>query len=308
MSVTTLITTYNHAEFIAAAIDSALMQRTTFEHRILISEDCSTDGTRDIVQEYAARFPDTIKLLLSAENLRSNEVVARGIRAAESDFIALLDGDDYWTAPDKLERQVAFLHANPACSMCFHNARVDTGNPADARNWTPDSQPEITTLADILCGNYIATCSTMFRRDLVDVPDWYASFFPITDWPLHVLHAERGSIGYINAVMGAYRHHPGGLVSPNDDDKKHRDIAAFYLRLNECLERRLEPMLLAGMFRYFIEWAEEYQHRGDYERAKWCVEQAALGQPFTRWKDLCRHVRNRLRLCFAGRTTSRATA
>ncbi|UXN72363.1 glycosyltransferase [Devosia sp. A8/3-2] len=80
--VTALIVTYNHAGFIAAAIDSALAQQTNFDVEIIISEDASTDGTRAIVEDYAARFPGRIRLLLSETNLRSNETVARGLRAA----------------------------------------------------------------------------------------------------------------------------------------------------------------------------------------------------------------------------------
>ena len=80
MRATALIVTYNHRKFIAAAIDSALAQQTRFEYEILVSEDCSTDGTREIVLDYARRHPDRIRLILSDRNIRSNAVVARGIR------------------------------------------------------------------------------------------------------------------------------------------------------------------------------------------------------------------------------------
>jgi len=307
MSVTSLIVTYNHAAYIETAIESALAQQTECRHEILISEDCSTDGTREIVRTYAERHPERIRLLLSDTNLHSNEVVARGFRAATGDFVALLDGDDYWLGQDKLQRQVDFLTAHPACALCFHNARTETGDPEKTWNWTDDRQPEITTLEDILRGNYIATCSAMFRRGLVTIPAWYADFFPITDWPLYILHAEKGDIGYIDEVMGVYRLHPEGLFSPASQDEKHAAIHRFYLKMNDCLERRLEPQLHAGMFRYFIEWAEAYRARGDVVRASRCLSQARDARPWARPRDAVRFAANRLHLLGKTKTDARAS-
>ena len=97
IKVTVLVMTYNHAKFISKAIDSVLMQKTSFNYEIIVSEDCSTDGTKEIVLEYQQRFPHQIRLLLSEQNIHSNAVVTRGIYAAKGEYIALLDGDDYWT-------------------------------------------------------------------------------------------------------------------------------------------------------------------------------------------------------------------
>jgi glycosyltransferase involved in cell wall biosynthesis len=174
MKVSVLVMTYNHAGFIAQALESALMQQVNFAYEVLISEDCSTDGTREIVLDFQKRHPDKIRLLLSKQNLHSNEIVVRGIEAAQGPYIALLDGDDYWTSPHKLQKQADFLDAYPECAFCFHNATViheDGSKPP--RNWTPANQKEFSTLEDIWLGNFIATCSTMFRRGLFGIPDWY---------------------------------------------------------------------------------------------------------------------------------------
>jgi len=180
IKVSVLVMTYNHANFIRQSLDSVLMQEVTFTYEILISEDCSTDGTREIVEEYYQQFPQKIHLLLSGQNIHSNAVVARGIKAAKGEYIALLDGDDYWTSPHKLQKQADFLENHPECSMCFHNARVfyeDSSKPH--WNWTPAHQKEFSTLEEIWMGNFIATCSTMFRNGLFgDVPDWYEALFP----------------------------------------------------------------------------------------------------------------------------------
>ena len=172
MRVTALVVTYNHGPFIAGALESALRQETSFDYEILVSEDRSTDGTREIVLDYQRRHPDRIRLILSERNLRSNAVVARGIRAARGEFIALLDGDDLWTSPHKLQKQVDFLDGHPDCALCFHNAQVvheDGSRPPWL--WTPQGQKAISTLTDLWRGNFIATASAMLRRARIgDIP------------------------------------------------------------------------------------------------------------------------------------------
>src|SRR5512133_2186068 len=109
IKVSVLVMTYNHEKFIQQALDSVAMQETNFEYEILISEDCSTDRTRQVVLEFQGEHPDKVRLLLSEKNIHSNEVVVRGICAACGEYIAMLDGDDYWTSPNKLQKQADFL-------------------------------------------------------------------------------------------------------------------------------------------------------------------------------------------------------
>ncbi len=280
-TVSVLVMTYNHEHLIAPALDSVLMQETAFPCEILISEDCSTDGTREIVLGYRERHPDMIRLLLSERNLHSNEIVARGLRAARGRYVALLDGDDYWTSPQKLQRQVDFLDAHPECALCFHNALVvDEAHGRPPRRWTPDHQKEISTLDELWYGNFIATCSTMYRNGLVgELPQWYAALFPITDWPLHILHAEHGAIGYVDEVMAVYRCHSGGLYSPLAESRKLDATAAFYEVMTENLGGRYESVITRARFRYFYDWAKEYTRRGDLDAAARCVRRCLTRRP-----------------------------
>ena len=98
-----IIPTYNHERFIAQALESVIAQRTDFDFEIIVSEDCSTDSTRQIILDWKARYPDRIRLILSDRNVHSNEVVARAFRAARGTYVALLDGDDFWTYSKKLQ-------------------------------------------------------------------------------------------------------------------------------------------------------------------------------------------------------------
>jgi glycosyltransferase involved in cell wall biosynthesis len=153
MKVSVLIMTYNHAPFIAQALDSALMQATNFPYEIIVSEDCSTDGTREIVQTYHNRFPEKIRLMLSERNIATNAIVVRGIEAARGQYVALLDGDDYWISAEKLQKQADFLDSHSHCAMCFHNATViHEDSSEEARLWTPEHQPELTSLEAMIYG------------------------------------------------------------------------------------------------------------------------------------------------------------
>jgi glycosyltransferase involved in cell wall biosynthesis len=279
-TVTVLVMTYNHERLIAQALDSALMQEAAFPYEILISEDLSTDGTRDIVVGYQRRHPDRIRLLLSERNLHSNEVVRRGLRAARGKYVALLDGDDYWTSPLKLQRQVDFLAAHPQCTVCFHNVLLLDESGAPPRPYTRARQSEISTLEDLWKGNFIATCSTMYRNGVIgDVPEWYVPMFPITDWPLHILHAEHGTVGYIDEVMGVYRYHSGGLYSVLSERRKLETTAAFYETMDANLDGRHTAAITRGMFQYFSEWAEEYVRRGDVDGARTCLRRCFARRP-----------------------------
>lgn len=272
VELSVLVMTYNHIRFIDQALDSALAQRTDFPYEILVSEDCSTDGTREAVMARAARQPDKMRLLLSAANLRSNAVVTRGIAAARGTYVAFLDGDDYWTDARKLQKQVDFLRAHPECPMCFHNARVEY---EDGRRpphlWTPENQPRFSSFEDIWMGNFVPMCSTVFRRAAIaDMPEWYESLFPITDWPLHILAARQGPLGYLAEAMGVYRQHAGGLYSGHSEEEKQRKTLEFYRAMNANLGYRHDRLVRAAMSRYFLEWAVEYERRGDIAAGRRC--------------------------------------
>ena len=216
---------YNVAPFIRAAIDSALMQRVDFDFEVVIGEDCSTDGTREIVREYATEHPHRVRALLNERNLGMNRNFVATLQQARGEFVALLDGDDYWTTVDKLQRQVDFLRSHPQCSICFHNVSVvyEHGDrephPFHLRN--PDRPithhvpKPVSTIADLAGGNFLQTCSVMFRAGLYgELPSWFLEM-PTFDWPLHLLNASHGQIGYIDEIMGAYRVHAAGFWSMN---------------------------------------------------------------------------------------------
>jgi glycosyltransferase involved in cell wall biosynthesis len=270
--VTVLIVTYNHADYIAAAIESALCQKTSFAVEIIVSEDASTDGTGEIVRKLAKNRAGRMQLMLSERNLHSNEVVARGLRCAKGEYIALLDGDDYWTSPDKIQRQADFLDAHSECAAVFFNAKVAKGDELTSQSWTPHAQTQFADIGEIWLGNPYATCTSMMRANLIrGVPDWYAGFFPITDWPLYILCAEGGKLAFIDEDAAVYRLHAGGQFSPLPQWKKLESMAIFYRQMNAALDFRHDRLAREGAAKYFADWALEYARRGERALAASCL-------------------------------------
>jgi glycosyltransferase involved in cell wall biosynthesis len=301
--VSVLVMTYNHERYISQALDSVLMQHTSFDWEVLVSEDCSTDRTRQIVKEYAARHPGLIRLILSEENLHSNEVVARGIRAAKGQYLALLDGDDYWLTCEKLQTQVDFMDRHPESTVCFHQALVhDESAQWPDSYWTPPNQKAISTLQDICMDNFIATSSTMFRRRAIEgPPEWYLAFFPITDWPLHILCAEQGAIAYLPKAMSVYRYHEAGAYSGWSQSRKEDEAYLLYQRLDEVFGHRYRRFFRAGIFEYFLDWVEEHGKLGERKQALKCLKRGLTGRPIHFVPGLRKLARAWLRLMLPSR-------
>jgi FkbM family methyltransferase len=250
MEVTVLLFTFNHEKYIAQALDSVLMQETNFDFEIVILEDCSTDSTRDIVIAYQKRYPDRIRLRLADRNQCSNKPFAEEFQASSSPYIAMLDGDDYWTSSKKLEKQVEFLEAHPECAFCFHNALIIYEDSSRASlPYNPADQKPISVLEDIWQSNFIAGCAAMVRKDLLgDFPEWFHSLH-YGDWSLYLLCAQHGKIGYIDEILGVYRIHGQGFWSKLNAIQKLEGLIAFYETMNANLDFRfndiVEPLVSA---------------------------------------------------------------
>ncbi len=256
--VSVLLVTYNHEKYIAQAIESVLMQRVNFDYEIVIIEDCSTDSTRDIVVDFQKRYPDRIRLVLAEKNKCTNEDFAAAFQASPSQYIAWLDGDDYWTSPHKLQRQADFLDAHPECAICFHNV-VAFYEDGSREPWyrNPVDQKEISTPEDLWACNFIASCSSMFRKGLLsEFPAWYCT--DITgDWTLNILFAQHGKIGYLDEVMGAYRIHSGGYWSSLSEIQKLEGLIEFYETMNANLGFRYDEAIKTMISRCRVQLAVE---------------------------------------------------
>lgn len=212
LSVTTIIVTYNHARFIEQTVRSVQEQEVYDRHRIVIIDDCSLDGTRDVVTQLGAE-DDRIRLIMLPHNECSNRALAVEIERATTACIAVLDGDDYWTHRDKLKIQLDWFERHPTCMVSFHNALVVDEDGVPLRPFLGNSSPPTSTLADILQRDFVPTCTAVIRADACrPLPGWYVTA-PLGDWPLWVLSARRGELHYLDRTMAARREHSGGLWS-----------------------------------------------------------------------------------------------
>jgi glycosyltransferase involved in cell wall biosynthesis len=226
--VSVIIITFNHEQYITTAVRSVLAQKTSFDFEIIVSEDCSTDSTRSIVVELARNNAERFKLLLSERNLNTNRVVTRAFEIARGEYIALLDGDDFWTAADKLQRQVDFLDRNPSVSLCFHNVtQMYEDRDIAAHPFFVQTPPALTSFDDIIRVNYVPSLSALFRRSAVDpIPAWY-ELAEYEDWPMWLLCSLKGDLAYMDEIMGTYRVHSGGAWNSLSTRAQHTGGVRF---------------------------------------------------------------------------------
>ncbi len=197
--------TYNHRNYIVGAIESFLMQKTTFSFKIVIGEDCSTDGTKEIVLEYAKKYPDIIRVITSKKNVGAINNSIRTLNACKGKYIAICEGDDYWTDPLKLQKQVDFLEENPDYSLCFHNTLIlydDKSHPP--RYFCSKYQKKVSIVEDVIKKWFIPSASMVIRKNMLELPSWFNKVYN-GDWTLHLLLSLKGKIGYLDEVMSVYR-------------------------------------------------------------------------------------------------------
>jgi len=213
--VSVCITTYQHAAFIKKCVTSALDQKTNFPIEIIIGEDESTDGTREICKQLADNHRDNIRLFLrSREDVRYINGNPTGrhnfletLKAARGKYIAFCDGDDYWIDSQKLQKQYNHMESNSDLSLSLHNAFV-----VDTNGQKKSVFPNIKTQSIInpekiieKGGGFCATNSVFFRSDmLTNIPAWFVDAY-VGDYSLYLLAIEHGKIGALSDIMSCYR-------------------------------------------------------------------------------------------------------
>ena len=213
-TVSVCMVTYNHERYIAQAVESVLMQKTEHPYEIVIGEDCSTDQTREIVSGLANRHPDRIKLRLSRRNKGAKKNFVGTFGDCVGKYVVILEGDDYWISPNKLQLQVDALNARPDWAICFHPAVCLYEDGASGPAYLPEEwKKSEAKLTDLFVSNFIPTSGAMFRNRLCwPLPDWFLES-TLGDWPLHILNAAHGKIGFLPEPMSVYRIHSQGIWS-----------------------------------------------------------------------------------------------
>ena len=230
------IITYNHEKYIVDAIEGALCQETNFEYEIIIGDDCSTDGTASIVAHYKDKYPDQIRLVNHKYNLGPRKNFENIIDACRGEYIASLDGDDYWTDSNKLQRQSDHLDANPGLSVSFHPTLYVFDDGTQSRIY-PAETKAVCGVEDILKENCVSSNTIMFRSSgFRQFPEW---MHENSDFPgdLYILYSclQQGDIGCLEDCMAVYRVHNEGIWSKLPEIHKTR----VEIRMNRYLQEML---------------------------------------------------------------------
>lgn len=266
--VSVWVLTYNHARFISQCLDGILAQRTNFSFEICLGEDDSSDGTRQICQGYAAKYPELIRLFLRDRNDPFRAGCAgewqynfiETFKSCRGKYVAMCDGDDFWDDPKKLQKQIDYLESHPEYSGCFHKVGLVDEN---GRQLCPDmGYPPIRQSSyslDFLLrySNFSPMFSVVFRNHGQIAPDWVKQA-PFGDMIVHANNLLRGDYGFIDEVMGFYRIHSGGLASGTSRLNNIKSTFEVYrllgenLRLNE--RSAFNQGILALKMSFLFEW------------------------------------------------------
>lgn len=230
--VSVCVVTYQHINYIKKCLDGILAQQTNFKFEIIVGEDESTDGTREICIEYSKKYPDVIRLFLRSRKDviflegkptgRANYI--QNLKATTGTYIAICDGDDYWTDPLKLQKQISFLTENPDHSICFTSTSV---LKIDGRIYKRNHYKNLfsTNFSHIIFDNYIPSSTAVFKNIFLnyELPTWFYQVY-VADWALYlILVRNGGKIGFLNFDSTVYRE---GIGISKDF---HKDPLKIYL-------------------------------------------------------------------------------
>jgi glycosyltransferase involved in cell wall biosynthesis len=239
--VSVLFITYNHQNYVEQALGSILSQETSFPFEIVIGDDCSTDGTREFIEQAAQQHKDRIRLSNPVKNIGAAENFIQLFNACVrggAKYIAYLEGDDYWIDKNKLQKQVDFLEKNPGYELsCHPNYELNNGKMRlfDRR---PDKKKQSFTLVDYLLSLFFHTSSIVFRA--ADIfPGWYKEVYAGDNFMILLL-ATKGDIYYFTEPMSVYRIHSRSISNSFYFKQLGENYARYLLKFNELTERKYE--------------------------------------------------------------------
>ncbi|EDM38329.1 hypothetical protein PBAL39_01902 [Pedobacter sp. BAL39] len=248
--------TYNHEKYIEQSLESFLMQETTFKYEILIGEDYSTDATRALIEAYIKKYPGRINLITHEGNVGAIKNQLAVLAAANGKYIAMCDGDDFWTDVAKLQKQVDFLEKHPDYVICCHHTEVIDEQEQQVYCKKEREGMEF-SYHDLLLGRReeTRTCSMVMRNiDAVNAigrQAWYhKSYGADTLFKLYALAASGKKIYVLPDLMACYRLHTGGVWSMIDSRvRKRRMIMDFNLMIRNF---RYSTVLRKALLRFYL--------------------------------------------------------
>ncbi|AWE06763.1 glycosyl transferase family 2 [Lysinibacillus sp. 2017] len=276
--------TYNHEDYIADAIEGFIKQKTNFKYEIIIHDDASTDRTAEIIREYENRFPDIIKPIYQIENQYSKGVSVSALvrKKQRGKYIALCEGDDYWTDEYKLQKQVSYMEENPECTFCFSNAHVEDQNNKGRNRlvipWLTENKNYFNnrsrrySAGELQLLGFIPPMSFLYPKRVLDnLPNWYFDA-PVGDNAVKLIATSYGYAYYMNESMCIYRFNVPGSVTTNWKKENTEQIVqrcnGFITMLenfNEYTNKKYDSEIELSKLTWEI---QRLRLMGDYKRLK----------------------------------------
>jgi glycosyltransferase involved in cell wall biosynthesis len=252
------IITYNHEKFINESLDSVLMQITNFVFEIVICDDYSNDNTRNILLEYYKKYPEKIILRFNNQNVGLSNNYFDNKKACRGKYIAILEGDDYWTDPYKLQKQVDFMETHPEFSMCFANAL----EVFDFNNWEHESkvfskvENREYNGSEILSEWIIATATVLYRNN-INYNFKYLDRFIYYDTPLFLKLCEAGKIWGMKDLMVVYRRHVNAITCSGLEKEDKNKILLHLTAIDKSFNRKYHSIIKKEKAKEYISRAKQ---------------------------------------------------
>lgn len=241
--LTVVCVAYNQEKYISQALDGFVRQKTDFPFQVLVGDDASTDKTPDIIKRYAEQYPDLIKPLFRSENIGSARNSYDLFSRVQTPYVAICDGDDYWTDELKLQKQVDFLEKNSDFSICFHAVRLYDEDNAGRKKIFPGKKAlegkDVLETKDLLKYNFMQANSIVYRWNFEKMKLTENEFALLApgDWYLALMHSRYGKIKFFDEVMGVYRLNKDGIwnLEKNGEQERYRkygmEMLNFYRKV-----------------------------------------------------------------------------
>lgn len=299
--VSVVCATYNQDQYLASALDGFFAQRTSFPFEVIVHDDASTDETAAIIRSYQARYPDILKPVTQTQNQYSKGGFKPWLFTAgksSSEYVAVCEGDDYWIAEDKLQRQVDALEQNKEADFSFHAAlELIDGKLQEEGSWDygKDQILYLDTLMAGRAGSFAPTASYLFRRQALErLPSWIVSEAPVADFFVERYAALRGGACYLSEPLSVYRNMASGswTARMHEKEAEHRAYIDAMLRCMDLMAPdfpRFAKELGQLRARFSLKYALEALLQGDDARFKSLIEKSVQGYRYDSRKQRISH-------------------
>lgn len=296
---------FNHGAFLQECLNGFVMQETDFKYEVLIHDDASTDRSQEIIREYEQKYPGLFKPIYQTENQYSKGIsvwLKHQFPRVTGKYVAFCEGDDCWTDPTKLQRQIDFMENHPDYSLCFHTVteHFEDGSKADRPHWIIENRDYSTK--EIYHQWVIQTASAVMRSDVIDSPVFHKMFYEVKpffgDTPLFLTCSMCGKVRGMDNVMSLYRRHGNNLTNNNNfsNEKFLIRFANYHMRLYQVFGNDFKDKAINE---YVTNYTAAFISSGKNKQLKWSYLLSAIRTSPTKtasalWKAVSGTIKRRL--------------